>query len=300
MLPQAANLVSAPLNMFTSKKTKEKNLIVAAGEGDVDKVRSLLDHHGVNLNCTGSYGDTPLREACVRDRDEVVRLLITRGADIDPKDVWQRTPLHYTTGSIKCARYLLDNNANVNSADENGVTPLYKACGLGKEDLARLLLSHGGTLGSKVIDFECTPGIKELLKPNRLLSQAAQEMRNVTLPITVCFQPETPGDSFEKKAYKVVPDAVMGEIFKVHSKAINVPVDVMRFTFQTTGKVIDPWDTIGDCATTDRMYINVRDLRQVLLSQKEIDEKRKMEREIEEWKRSEREKEEKREKWRGK
>jgi hypothetical protein len=57
----------------------------AAREGDVAKLRSLLDA-GADPNLPSSSGRTPLMEAALRGRLEIARLLISAGADVNISD----------------------------------------------------------------------------------------------------------------------------------------------------------------------------------------------------------------------
>ena len=57
---------------------------------------------------------------------EIVELLITNGADMDGKDKYGNTPLHYaaTWGHKETAELLIANDADVNAKNKFGETPL--------------------------------------------------------------------------------------------------------------------------------------------------------------------------------
>lgn len=48
--------------------------------GDVESARVLLDH-GAHIDALGEDGDTPLHRAVAAGQDEMVQLLLARGAD---------------------------------------------------------------------------------------------------------------------------------------------------------------------------------------------------------------------------
>ena len=48
----------------------------AAESGDTDKVKTLLEHGEVSVNCTDSIGKTALHYACAKGHLGVVRMLI--------------------------------------------------------------------------------------------------------------------------------------------------------------------------------------------------------------------------------
>ena len=63
-------------------------------EGDVDTVRALLDT-GVQVDVKGQYLGTPLHWASIGTKagDDMVKLLLSRGADIESQDSSESTPL---------------------------------------------------------------------------------------------------------------------------------------------------------------------------------------------------------------
>jgi uncharacterized protein len=66
-------------------------LIVAAGWGDRDAVRILLDA-GANINATGEDRDTALHRAVAVEALDVVQMLIDRGASVEMADAFGDTP----------------------------------------------------------------------------------------------------------------------------------------------------------------------------------------------------------------
>ena len=85
------------------------SLHVAAEEGDMDKVKSLLER-GVDVNARDANEQTPLHVAAVKGNVDVVRLLIEQGAEVDPCDKYGWTPLHWSSrqGHLEDSRVLLD------------------------------------------------------------------------------------------------------------------------------------------------------------------------------------------------
>lgn len=66
-------------------------LIVAAGWGNSDAVRILLDA-GANINATGEDRDTALHRAVAVEALDVVQMLIDRGASVEMADAFGDTP----------------------------------------------------------------------------------------------------------------------------------------------------------------------------------------------------------------
>jgi uncharacterized protein len=75
-----------------SKKDETTALTLAAANGDLEIVTYLLDHKA-NINEPGSLRETALIKAVRFQRNEVVKLLVERGADIEETDSTGATAL---------------------------------------------------------------------------------------------------------------------------------------------------------------------------------------------------------------
>lgn len=143
-------------------------LFQAAGSGDLEMLRQLLDS-GADPNWVAiEAGHTPLYNACFGDSAAAVRFLIERGADpnkrfeyhspIDGRAERELTAL-MCARSGKVAQALIDAGAEVNVHDAIGVTPLMRAANRGEPEVVRLLLRAGAsaaarsTNGRSAVDF---------------------------------------------------------------------------------------------------------------------------------------------------
>ena len=96
------------------------------------------------------FMDIPLwHYALGKDRNEIVELLIAKGADVNAKDDGGNTPLHFTT-TKEIAELLIAENADVNTRDDVGRTPLDSAATKSKKETADLLRKHGGKTGEEL------------------------------------------------------------------------------------------------------------------------------------------------------
>jgi ankyrin repeat protein len=95
-----------------SAEDRHRALVLAAQQGHVDIVRLLLDagEDPNRYNPPGNHGhSTPLHQAVLSGREEVVQLLVTRGARLDIKDtIYDATPLGWALhgGREAIAAYL--------------------------------------------------------------------------------------------------------------------------------------------------------------------------------------------------
>ncbi|XP_037438952.1 ankyrin-1-like [Triticum dicoccoides] len=102
----------------------------------------LLDH-GANPNKVNSDGISPLHQATISGDRETVKLLLAKGAYIDPV-AFCGTPLHCAAanGDADIMKILLDHNADCNKL-VNGQTPLIAAVGGASMNCMLLLLKAG-------------------------------------------------------------------------------------------------------------------------------------------------------------
>jgi hypothetical protein len=105
-------------------------LVDASRYGDVRLVRDLVER-GENPNVHAPFtGMTPLHAMTVAGDVDVVRLLLTAGADANINDratFLRKTPLHYAVEyrhSPELIRVLRKAGANPSITDANGITPL--------------------------------------------------------------------------------------------------------------------------------------------------------------------------------
>ncbi len=114
-------------------------LILAIQNGD-EPMAKLLIQKGASIDSAAkSWG--PLHFSVLRRRPELARLLLDRGAKVDPIDDKENTPLSLAArnGQIETARLLLARGADRNKKDIIGKTPLDHAREQGHADIVTLL-----------------------------------------------------------------------------------------------------------------------------------------------------------------
>lgn len=123
---------------------KPATIFSAAALGDAVQVARLLDADSKLLNAVDpEFGGTPLHWAAVQGRDNVVKLLLQRGADVNSTNNDTRTPLHLAAASNCSAvvSLLLDNGAVVNCKYKDGNTPLHLCAANAHQAIVPLLLA---------------------------------------------------------------------------------------------------------------------------------------------------------------
>lgn len=125
-----------------------------AAEQDHREVAALLVERGAQLDAQDREGDTPLLLALERDHTEVARLLLKAGADVSIQNSYGRRPLHQAVhdGRLGLVKLLIEHGADVTAANEDGRTPLHqvtdKCWGPGGET-AGLLLKAGADINAQ-------------------------------------------------------------------------------------------------------------------------------------------------------
>lgn len=105
-----------------------------------------------DINNFSWNGRTPLQLACILGKLDLVKDLITLGADKEKAMLKTKsTPLHLAVkyDHNEVAKFLILNKANINPKDENGSTPLHIAMFSGNVEISQFLINQGAKLYEK-------------------------------------------------------------------------------------------------------------------------------------------------------
>ena len=187
-------------------------LCIACQNGHEEVVKMLLEYDGINVDSQTSVDSmTPLHIACSEGYDRVVRLLLEHNNNISIINQPTQTgkvPLSLACrhGHHKVVRLLLDHDTStINSANNDGVTPLFYACQFNKtnDKIIKMLLDKGadfnqvGIAGWSPLFVACwvenNEAVTELLKrgadPNISTSREHLEIPARATPLFVaCMQ----------------------------------------------------------------------------------------------------------------
>ena len=154
-------------------------LVLAASTGMLSAVESLLDA-GVMIESTNVVGNTALISAVENHRDEVVRLLLSKGANVESKDRYGERAIMVALSrshvlkqdkesQLKIIWLLIDGGANVNAEREGQDSPLHTAALYNIPSAVDLLLREGAdplprnARGNSPLDFASNKDIKDKL-----------------------------------------------------------------------------------------------------------------------------------------
>jgi hypothetical protein len=141
-------------------KTIEDILWIMAKAGHTQLIAPLMNLSKVTRTCIhlqplmmnvelGRRGRTQLHHCAENGlTSSVKRLLSIRNINVNVKDLYEWTPLHYAArnGHIEIIRLLLQNGAVVNAKNNCGSTPLHWAASHGHVDILHLLVENGANL----------------------------------------------------------------------------------------------------------------------------------------------------------
>ncbi|WP_341814526.1 ankyrin repeat domain-containing protein [Wolbachia endosymbiont (group A) of Dendrolimus pini] len=134
---------------FLKQTQLDKKLLAAAQNADINEVKDLINQKA-NINAKDMYGWTPLHFAASRNKLSVVEFLFNNNANINAKDVYGNTPLHVAaqySSNLEIVKFLLDKDiSGINNITNNGWTPLHVAIQGNKLNTVELLLGRGADI----------------------------------------------------------------------------------------------------------------------------------------------------------
>ncbi|KAK6332628.1 hypothetical protein TWF730_004288 [Orbilia blumenaviensis] len=145
-------LLNRGADINASAEGSETMLRIAVGLRQKKLVELLLDN-GAEINATSTNipPGTALHLATARGNEEMVRILLNRGADIDTEDKYNRTALQVAIGNEtnNMVEILLNEGADVNAQNKNHGNALQAAAFKGNKELVELLLNKGANVNAQ-------------------------------------------------------------------------------------------------------------------------------------------------------
>ena len=129
----------------------------AVFDGNIEAVKQHLDA-GAEVDAKDDkFVGTFLHWAAAGGQNEIVELLIAKGADVNAKDYRVRTPLHSAAahGHKEVAKLLIIHGADVNAkglnplSESSSGTPLHDAAFINHQEIIELLIASGADVNAK-------------------------------------------------------------------------------------------------------------------------------------------------------
>ncbi|KAI9163640.1 Serine/threonine-protein phosphatase 6 regulatory ankyrin repeat subunit A [Paramyrothecium foliicola] len=125
-------------------------LMHAASNGHEEVVR-LLVAKGAKVNGPKGNHKSPLSYAIIAREEEIAKILLNHGANINPRNEESDVPLYdaILAQSDAIVQILLDRGANISVRGVFGEKPLHRAAYEGTEGTIRILLDHGANINDR-------------------------------------------------------------------------------------------------------------------------------------------------------
>ncbi len=120
----------------------------AVAAGELTEIQEMLARNPGAIESRDGLGKTPLFFAVTYGREDMMDLLIERGADVNAHDKTGLTPLHVAAFMSRpaCAEKLLTAGARIDATDNFGDTPLHSAAMHGMTGMIGFLVRRGADL----------------------------------------------------------------------------------------------------------------------------------------------------------
>ena len=160
-----ASLILDKQPHFLNDKDSEGQLAIhrAARAGKDDVINILLEK-GADLEYTDDQGRTALMYAVSHNQKQTASLLLQKGANVNAVNKEGRSPIFFAAwngNQTITIEWLLDNGASIDQKDALGETLLHRACASGKLQVVKYLLERGAEKDPRC-DGEITPLLKAI------------------------------------------------------------------------------------------------------------------------------------------
>ncbi|MFN7038168.1 MAG: ankyrin repeat domain-containing protein [Alphaproteobacteria bacterium] len=207
----------------------ETALHLAASLGNMEILEELVKRD-VNIRnhieARDRNGQTALQHAAMFARVEVLKLLLSEGANIEAKDINGRTPLHLAARDwkVETVKLLLEKGANIEAQDNEGATAIHSAIQRKRAgDIYDYVIQNPAFLTLKILvlyGIKISQRDKDSIKRRfpegtleELYSMKATKLYERMIDLEKTVPVKLPIDVFTQiLAYEVKPDSLFSEV----------------------------------------------------------------------------------------
>lgn len=139
---------------FGQTKPKADELHKELKNGNVEKVKEIIENDITLLESQNPRGSTPLMLAAADGQKDLLKYIIKKGADVNKANTYGNTALHYTAWESKTEMFklLVEQGAKLNVENSRGQNPLHYSCMGGSLDIFNYCISKGMDINKKCDD----------------------------------------------------------------------------------------------------------------------------------------------------
>ena len=141
-----------------------------ARKGTIEQAKEKLRENPNAFNVVNNEGYSPLTLACYRENNEVAKLLIEKGSDINGiSKMGTSLMAAIVKGNNEMVKLFIDKKANLESTDSNGITALIYAVQFQNKVALKLLIdnkadkTHKDKAGKTAFEYAVFAGNEEII-----------------------------------------------------------------------------------------------------------------------------------------
>jgi ankyrin repeat protein len=145
-------------------------LTCAVYSNDITSAKNLIEQYHFPLNLQNYEGETALSYAVMNNNYDMVKFLLSRGADLNISNCRTETPLHQAVvlGNSEIVRLLVEAGSFVDAEDECGDTPLHFAVREDQPEIVEFLLEIGADPDHSNQDDETPAELAEIVASDKV------------------------------------------------------------------------------------------------------------------------------------
>jgi ankyrin repeat protein len=134
--------------ILAATATQAQEIFNAVKNNDLEKVNVLIEKDASLVNIKDETGNTPLHHAAIIGSIETIKLLLSKGADINAQNTELNTPLHEAIQNKKenISALLIEKGADLNKTNVHNQTPLHSAAVLNQKEIGEMLIAKGASI----------------------------------------------------------------------------------------------------------------------------------------------------------
>ncbi|MEC4003914.1 ankyrin repeat domain-containing protein [Flavobacterium sp. SUN052] len=145
------NFLLILLFVFNCGFSQNKDCFNVARKGTLDEIKVLVKENPKVVNSVNDRGSSMLILACYTGNNEVAKFLLENNCDVNyVSDNGTALMAAVVKGNIEMVKFILSKKANVNLTDTNGITALIYAVQFKNVEIIKLLLQNNAD--KKIID----------------------------------------------------------------------------------------------------------------------------------------------------